>query len=149
MARNGSGCGVAWLALAVSLVALFFSWKAYERSGGRIEDLKVLNTEVSVGDESPPDWQSALDEAREKLGAAREEIDSKGDLEKVKEDVARVRENLARSFRRAGDVGDSARRRWRELDSDLERLEEQLEKGGSRAKETLDEALDKMKRIGS
>jgi hypothetical protein len=144
MARNGSGCGVAWLALAVSLVALFFSWKAYERSGGRIGD--VLDTQVSVGDESPPDWRSALDEAKEKLGAAREEIDSKGDLEKVKEDVARVRENLARSFRNAGE---GAKRGWRDLDSDLERLEGQLEKGGSRAKEMLDETLDKMKRIGS
>lgn len=149
MAKSGGGGGVAWLALIVSLVALFFSWKAWERSGGRIEDLKVLDTEVSVGDESPPDWRSALDEAKEKLGAARDEIDSQGDLDKVKEDVARVRENLARSFRRAGDVGDSARRRWQDLDSDLERLEEQLEKGGSRAKETLDETLDKMKRIGS
>jgi hypothetical protein len=146
MAKSGGGGGVGWLALIVSLVALFFSWKAYERSGGRIGDLKVLNTEVSVGDESPPDWRSALDEAREKLGAARDEIDSKGDLDKVKEDVAHVRENLARSFRNAGE---GTRRGWRDLDRNLERLQGQLEKGGSRARETLDETLDKMKRIGS
>jgi hypothetical protein len=141
MARNGSGCGVAWLALIVSLAALFLSWKAYERSGGRIEDLKLLDTKVSVGDESPPDWRSALESARESLAAARDQ-----------EDVARIRENLARSFRNAGeigDVGDAARRRWRELDSDLERLQGQFKEGSSRAKETLAATLEKMKRIGS
>jgi hypothetical protein len=137
MAKSGGG-GVGWLALIVSLVALFFSWKAYERSGGRIEDLKVLGTEVSVGDESPPDWRSALDEARETLDEARENLGG--------DDVARVRERLARSFRHAGE---GAKRGWRDLDSDLERLQGQLEKGSSRAKETLDETLDKMKRIGS
>ena len=136
MARNGGGGGVAWLALIVSLVALFFSWKAYERSGGRVGD--VLDTQVSVGDESPPDWRAALDEARETLDDARENLGG--------DDVARVRERLARSFEHAGE---GARRGWRDLDSDLERLQGQLEKGGSRAKETLDETLDKMKRIGS
>jgi hypothetical protein len=135
MARNGGG-GVAWLALIVSLVALFFSWKAYERSGGRVGD--VLDTEVSVGDESPPDWRAALEDARGTLDKARDNLGG--------EDVARVRENLARSFRNAGE---GARRGWRDLDRDLERLQGQLEKGGSRAKETLDETLDKMKRIGS
>ncbi|MES1245879.1 MAG: hypothetical protein ABUT39_30005 [Acidobacteriota bacterium] len=135
MARSGGG-GLAFLALIVSLVALFFSWKAYERSGGRIGD--VLDTEVEVGDESPPDWRAALDEARETLDKARENLEG--------DDVARVREKLARSFRNAGE---GAKRGWRELDSDLERLQGQLEKGGSRAKETLDETLDKMRRIGS
>lgn len=138
MARSGGGGGVAWLALIVSLVALFFSWKAYERSGGRIDDLEVLSTEVEVGDESPPDWREALDEARETLDDARENLGG--------DDVARVREKLARSFRNAGE---GAKRGWRDLDSDLERLQGQLEKGSSRAKETLDETLVKMKRIGS
>jgi hypothetical protein len=137
MANRGGG-GVGWLALIVSLAALFLSWKAYERTGGRIGDLKALDTEVSVGDESPPDWRAALDEARETLDKARENLGG--------DDVARVRERLARSFEHAGE---GAKRGWRDLDRDLERLQGQLEKGGSRAKETLDETLDKMKRIGS
>ena len=141
MARNGGGGGVAWLALIVSLVALFFSWKAYERSGGRLDDLEVLNTEVTVGDESPPDWRAALDEARETLDDARENLGG-DDVAKVRE----IREKLSRAFR---DTGEGAKRGWRELDSDLERLQGQLEKGSSRAKETLDETLDKMRRIGS
>jgi hypothetical protein len=137
MANRGGG-GVGWLALIVSLAALFLSWKAYERTGGRIGDLKALDTEVSVGDESPPDWRAALNEARETLDKARENLGG--------DDVARVRERLARSFEHAGE---GTKRGWRDLDRDLERLQGQLEKGGSRAKETLDETLDKMKRIGS
>lgn len=136
MARNGGGGGVAWLALILSLVALFFSWKAYERSGGRVGD--VLSTQVEVGDESPPDWRAALEEARETLDKARETLD--------RDDVVRVREKLARSFRTASE---GTKRGWRDLDSDLERLQGQVEKGSSRAKETLDETLDKMRRIGS
>jgi hypothetical protein len=127
---------VAFLALIVSCVALFFSWKAYERTGGRAGD--VLNTRVEVGDESPPDWRATLDEARETLDKTRETLDS--------DDVARVREKLARSFRNAGE---GTKRGWRDLDRDLERLQTQAEKGGSRAKETLDAALEKMKRMGS
>lgn len=138
MARNGGGGGVAWLALIVSLVALFFSWKAYERSGGRLDDLEVLNTEVEVGDESPPDWRAAVDEARETLDKARETLGG--------DDVKRVREKLARSFENASE---GTKRGWRGLDRDLERLQGQLEKGSSKAKETLDETLAKMKRIGS
>ena len=141
MARSGGGGGVAWLALIVSLAALFFSWKAYERSGGRLDDLEVLNAEVEVGDESPPDWREALDEARETLDDARENLGG-DDVAKVRE----IRERLARSFRNAGE---GAKRGWRDLDSDLERLQGQLEKGSSRARETLDETLDKMRRIGS
>jgi hypothetical protein len=129
--RSGGG-GIAWLALLVSLAALFLSWKAYERTGGRFED---LDARVSVGDPEPADWREELDRARERL--------AQGDLEP--EEVARMRESLARSFR---DASESTRRGWRELDSDLERLQGQLRQGSSRAKETLDSAVEKMKRVG-
>ena len=130
--RNGGGRGIAWLALLVSLAALFLSWKAYERTGGRLED---LDTEVSVGEPEPASWREELTRARERL--------TKGDLEP--EEVARMRESLARSFR---DANEDVRRGWRELDSDLERLQGQLREGSSRAKETLDSAVEKMKRVG-
>ncbi len=129
---NGGGRGIAWLALLVSLAALWVSWKAYERTGGRFED---LDARVSVGDPEPADWRKELERARERL--------AKGDLEP--EEVARMRESLARSFR---DASEGTRRGWRELDSDLERLQEQLRQGSSRAKETLDSAVEKMKRVG-
>ena len=130
--KSGGGGGIAWLALLVSLAALFLSWKAYERTGGRLQD---LDTEVSVGDPEPAEWREELARARERL--------RKGDLEP--EEVARMRESLKRSFR---DAGEDARQGWRELDRDLERLQGQLREGSSRAKETLDSAVEKMKRVG-
>lgn len=120
------------LALLISLAALWVSWKAYERTGGRLED---LDARVSVGDPEPADWRAELERARERL--------AEGDLEP--EEVARMRESLSRSFR---DASEGTRRGWRELDSDLERLQEQLRQGSSRAKETLDSAVEKMKRVG-
>lgn len=129
---NGGGGGIAWLALLISLAALFLSWKAYERTGGRLED---LDTRVSVGDPEPADWREELDRARERL--------TQGDLEP--EEVARMRESLSRSFR---DASADARRGWRELDSDLERLQGQLREGSSKARETLDSAVEKIKRVG-
>lgn len=132
MAKNGGGGGIAWLALLVSLAALFLSWKAYERTGGRLQD---LDARLSVGDPEPADWREELERARERL--------TKGDLEP--DEVARMRESLARSFRNASE---GTRRGWRELDSDLERLQGQLRQGSSKAKETLDSAVEKMKRVG-
>ena len=130
--NDGGGRGIAWLALLVSLAALFLSWKAYERTGGRLQD---LDARVSVGDPEPADWREELDRARERL--------SRGDLEP--EEVARMRESLSRSFRNASE---GTRRGWRELDSDLERLQGQLREGSSKAKETLDSAVEKIKRVG-
>jgi hypothetical protein len=129
---GGGGGGIAWLALLVSLVALWVSWKAYERTGGRLQD---LDARVSVGEPEPADWREELERARERL--------AEGDLEP--EEVARMRESLSRSFR---DASEGTRRSWRELDSDLERLQGQLREGSSRAKETLDSAVEKMKRVG-
>jgi hypothetical protein len=131
--KSGGGGGIAWLALLVSLAALFLSWKAYERTGGRLEE--VLDTTVSVGEPAPADWREELNRARERL--------TRGDLEP--DEVARMRESLSRSFRNASE---GTRRGWRELDSDLERLQGQLRQGSSRAKETLDSAVEKMKRVG-
>ncbi|MFL6199916.1 MAG: hypothetical protein ACJ76J_12110 [Thermoanaerobaculia bacterium] len=130
--KSGGGGGIAWLALLVSLAALFLSWKAYERTGGRIQD---LDSEVAVGEPAPADWREELARARERL--RRENLEP--------EDVARMRESLARSFR---DANEDVRRGWRELDSDLERLQGELRQKSSRAKETLDSAVEKMKRVG-
>jgi hypothetical protein len=130
--KSGGGGGIAWLALLVSLAALFLSWKAYERTGGR---LQTLDAKVSVGNPEPADWRAELERARERL--RREDLEP--------EDVARMRESLARSFR---DASADARRGWRELDADLERLQDQLRQGSSKAKETLDSALEKIKRVG-
>ena len=137
--KSGGSGGVAWLALLVALAALFLSWKAYERSGGRLkDDLAFLDTET----EASGDWRDDLARARERLLERRDEVESEEDLAGVQRDVARIRESLERSFKGGGA---EAREGWRELDADLERLQAQLKEGSSRALETLDSAVEKMK----
>lgn len=145
--KNGGGRGIAWLALLASLAALFLSWKAYERTGGRLaEDLPRLNREVSVGEPAPADWRRELERARERLLDSRDDPASGRDLRDLDDtDVARMRESLARSFR---DAGGEVRRGWRELDADLERLQGELRQRSSRARETLESALQKMSEVG-
>ena len=130
---------MAWLALLVALAALFLSWKAYERSGGTLkDDLAFLDTET----EASGDWRDDLARARERLLERRDEVESEEDLAGVQRDVARIRESLERSFKGGGA---EAREGWRELDADLERLQDQLRERSSRALETLDSAVEKMK----
>ena len=137
--KSGGGGGVAWLALLVALAALFLSWKAYERSGGTLkDDLAFLDTET----EASGDWRDDLARARERLLERRDEVESEEDLAGVQRDVARIRESLERSFKGGGA---EAREGWHELDADLERLQDQLREKSSRALETLDSAVEKMK----
>lgn len=142
--REGGGNGIAWLALLVALAALFLAWSAYRRTGGTMGQLTQgvpgLDRPFTVGENG--DWKGALDRARARLEERRSEVDAERNLEKVRRDVAAIRESLERSFRGAGE---QAKEKWRGLDGDLERLEGQLREGGSRAKATLDEILEKMK----
>ena len=130
---------MAWLALLVALAALFLSWKAYERSGGTLkDDLAFLDTET----EASGDWRDDLARARERLLERRDEVESEEDLAGVQRDVARIRESLERSLKGGGA---EALEGWHELDADLERLQDQLRERSSRALETLDSAVEKMK----
>jgi len=143
--REGRGNGVAWLALLVALAAMFLAWSAYRRTGGTMGQLtggfRGLDRPFTVGEDS--DWKGALERARARLAERRPEVEADRNLEQVRRDVVDIRDSLARSFRGAGD---EAKEKWRGLDGDFERLEAQLKEGGSHAKATLDELLDKMKR---
>jgi gas vesicle protein len=143
MARSGGGCGVAWLALLVSLVALWFSWQAYQRTGG---ELPWLSQKVEVGGPSSPSsstWKEDLARARERLLGHREDVKSERNLSQVEQEVADVRSRLKRTF---GETGSEARERWSGVDADLQRLQAELRNKSARALETLDETIDKMKR---
>lgn len=142
--RSGGG-GVAWLALLVGLAALFLAWKAYQRTGGELED--ILHAPVGeIGEaEETVDRETDLAEARARLLRRRAEVAAERNLRQVQEDVAEMREGLARSFR---DAGEEARQGWREIDAELERLEAQLREGGAQAVETLDSAVERMQEIG-
>ncbi|HYG63394.1 MAG TPA: hypothetical protein VEL74_12490 [Thermoanaerobaculia bacterium] len=148
--KSGGGGGVAWLALIVALAALFLAWKAYERTGGDLDGilrLPVGEMEVGEGegDETAVERQAGLAQARARLLARRTEVAARRNLRQAQEEVAEVRDQLQGAYKGAGD---QAREGWRELDADLERLQGQLRDGGSRAVETLDSVVDKMRRIG-
>jgi hypothetical protein len=122
----------------VALAALFVAWSAYKRTGGTFGQ---LTQGVVSGD---TDWQRALDKARESLEERRTDIADQHNLEQVRRDVAQIRESLERTFRGTGAA--EAKDRWRGLDGDLRRLDEQLREGGAKARSTLDEILEKMKK---
>jgi len=136
---------VAWLALLVALAALFLSWKAYQRTGGELEDVLHAPLGETGEAETTVDRESDLAAARARLLQRRTEVAAERNLRQVQEDVAEMRADLERSFRHAGE---EAREGWREVDADLERLEAQLREGSARAVETLDSAVERMKRIG-
>lgn len=143
--REGGGGCVAWLALAVALAALFLAWSAYRRTGGTFDQATqgVRDLERSFKVDGDGEWRGALDRARERLQGHRSEVEGDRNLEQVRRDVEQIRESLARAFEGTGEVSKS---KWRDLDGDLERLQAQLREGGSKARATFDEILEKMKR---
>ena len=137
--QKSGGGGLALLALIVALLALYVAWSAYRRTGGDLDGLVRLDRSEA---ETPSDWRDSLEQARKRLLARRPDVEGEQDLEQVRRDVAEIRESLEKAYRNAGA---GAREKWRALDGELERLESQLREGSSRAKETLDSLLDKMR----
>jgi hypothetical protein len=136
--KKSGGNGVAWLALLLAVLALMLAWGAYKRTGGELRDLwgdVTLDTSKGID----------LSEVQARLQRRRAEVQGQRNLRQVSEDVAEIRANLERTYR---DTGAGARERWRELDAELERLQAQLKDGSSKAVDTLDSALAKL-RVGS
>ena len=141
--QKGGSSGIAWLALLVALLALYLAWTAYRRTGGSLDALvkngpEERTEEVSSGG----DWRDTLARARERLLARRSDVRDERNLEQVRRDVAQIRESLEKAYR---DAGSGAREKWRAMDGELERLEAQLREGSSKARETLDSLLDRMR----
>jgi hypothetical protein len=142
--RGGGGGCLAALALLVAVTALFVAWSAYQRTGGTFGQLtrgvKSFDRSFNISD---TDWRGALDKARERLQEHRPEVEDRRNLEQVRRDVAQIRESLERAFH---GTGIDAKEKWRGLDGDMQKLEAQLREGGSKARATFDEVLEKMKR---
>lgn len=142
--KKSGGNGVAWLALLVALAALLLAWSAYKRTGGELRDLwGDVRSEGRPAAEA--DWRADLAAARDRLLSHRPEVAGERNLQQVREDVAEIRADLERTYRNA-DAG--VREQWRELDAELERLQAQLKDGSSKAVDTLDSLLAKL-RVGS
>jgi chromosome segregation ATPase len=142
--REGGGC-VGWLALLLAGVALLVAWAAYKRTGGEIgtvlKDAGVQSRGAAGADSDLAEWQEDLAQARDRLLGRRAEVAGDRNLEQVRRDVEQVRASLEQAYQKAG----AAKEQWKDLDADLERLEQQLKDGGSKALATLDQALAKLR----
>jgi hypothetical protein len=154
----GAGC-IAWLALLLAVAALALAWLAFQRTGGRLEDLRHAGGEAVAGAAERPlatardalggggleaERRTALTEAEARLAARRAELEANLGYAAARQEVESVRRELARTFDNAGTA---ARLRWQALDGDLARLEQQLRERSSRAVATLDEVIGKLRHV--
>ncbi|HEV2856261.1 MAG TPA: hypothetical protein VHC97_25955 [Thermoanaerobaculia bacterium] len=148
--QKKSGGGAGRLALILSILALVLAWAAFRRTGGELGTLWNDVTRgvgdrvrVTAGDGSNAvERQAELARAQTRLLGRRAEVAAERNLEQVRRDVAEIRADLERSYRNASS---GAKERWQGLDADLERLQGQLKDGGSKALDTLDSALAKIR----
>jgi len=147
--KKSSG-GAGRLALILSILALILAWAAFRRTGGELgtlwHDLTLGMGErvhVTAGDGSDAvERQTELARAQTRLLARRAEVAGERNLDQVRREVAEIRADLERSYRNASA---GAKGHWRKLDADLEHLQAQLKEGGSKALDTLDSALAKIR----
>jgi chromosome segregation ATPase len=142
--REGGGC-IGWLALLLAGLALLVAWAAYKRTGGEVgtvlKDAGVQSGGAAGADSDLAEWREDLAQARDRLLGRRAEVAGDRNLEQVRHDVEQVRASLEQAYHKAG----AAKEQWKDLDSDLQRLEGQLKDGGSKALATLDQALAKLR----
>ncbi len=143
---------MARLALLVAIVALILSWAAYRRAGGQLKDvwtdathgmdLQVGSAE-GTGDKGPAalDRQADLLKAQARLLQHRAEVAGDRNVAQVERDVAEIRQSLERSYQGSG----ASKERWQGVDAELDRLEAQLQQGGSKALASLDAAVSKLR----
>jgi hypothetical protein len=154
----GAGC-IAWLALLLAAVALAVAWLAFQRTGGRLQDLQHVGGEAVAGAAERPlarardalglggleaERRTALAEAEARLAARRAELQANLGYAAARHEVESVRRDLARTFDNAGTA---ARLRWQELDGDLARLDQQLRERSSHAVATLDEVISRLRSV--
>lgn len=146
---RGSGGGVARLALLVAILALAVAWAAYRREGGELRtlwgDLTRSTGEHArvTADSGGEDFRTWLKRAQARLQHRRSDVEKERNLQEVRKEVADLREKLQRS---SSGAGAEAKERWKSMDSNLERLQSELEEKSSKALAELDATLAKMKR---
>lgn len=147
--KKSSG-GAGRLALILAILALILAWAAFRRTGGELGTLWHDVTggagdrvRITAGNGSDAvERQADLARAQTRLLARRAEVAGERNLEQVRQEVADIRADLERSYRNASA---GTKERWQGLDADLERLQAQLKDGGTKALDTLDSALAKIR----
>lgn len=157
--QKESGSAVAWLALALAILAVVVAVVAYYRSGGppleqevarEVENATtVLRTQIAEIEKSTQEARERMErralasEAREALLSARAEIEERGDVDSIRRALSEAGDDLQAMFE-GEDEG--ARERWRALRSDLERADRAVGESADEAFAAVSAALARVDR---
>lgn len=157
--ESESGSGIAWLALALAIVAMVLAVVAYYRSGGPPLEQQVarevdeattmLREQVERIERTTEKARRQMErrahasQAREALLEARAAIAERGDVERIRDDLDEARDGLQAMFE---GQSDGARERWQALRTEIERAEEALGKDAATAFESVSRALARLDR---
>lgn len=157
--QRESGSAVAWLALALAILAVVVAVVAYYRSGGaplerevarEVEDATtVIRRQIAEIEESTREARERMErralasEAREALLSARAEIEERGDVEEIRRALAEAGDDLQAMFEGADE---GARERWQALRSDLERADDAVGENVDEAFAAVSAALARVDR---
>ncbi len=135
--QRESGSAIAWLALALAILAAVVAVVAYYRSGGtpieqevarEVDDATtVLRRQIAEIEKTTRESRERIEqralasEAREALLSALSAIEEEGDVEEIRRALAEAGDDLQAMFE-GEDEG--ARERWQALRTDLERADE-------------------------
>lgn len=157
--QRESGSAIAWLALALAILAVVVAVVAYYRSGGPPlerevarevdEATTVLRRQIAEIEESTREARERMErralaaQAREALLSARAEIEERGDVEEIRRALAAAGDDLQAMFE---GEDESARERWQALRSDLERADDAVGENVDEAFAAVSAALARVDR---
>ena len=153
------GSAVAWLALALAILAAVVAVVAYYRSGGpplehevarEVEEATtVLRTRIAEMEKATAEARERIERrglasnARDELLAARDAIEEQGDVEAIRRSLARAGDDLRAMF---DGQGTEARERWQALSAELERADDAVGGDVQAAFEAVSAALERVDR---
>lgn len=129
-----------WIAVVLSVLALFLAWSAYNRTGTDVRT-QVMRTGEQAYDASREGLDSL--QAQVRLQELRADLASGVELENAEETVATVRQDLARAYQNSTEV---TQEQWQEVQRDLDQLEDQLRNGSADALQTVEGLIERTQR---
>lgn len=131
-----------WIAIGIAIIALILSILAFANTKNQTP-LYPQNEFEAFREETREFQQKVtLEEARKRLEEVRRDIAQGVNAEQIQKELADIREDLRANFQNAGEQAQTA---WQNLDTELEKIEDQLREGSINLLNTLDMFLEKLK----
>ena len=140
---------VSWVAIVISLVALFVGVSAYNRAGTPVQT-EVQDQAVDI--RKVVEEQIAIAEARARLmvlkarldaGLNATRLDAGLNAEEAGREVSQVRQDLSRVF---ADTQGTAKDQWSKIDSDLSQLEQKIRADSADALRSLEHSIRELRK---